>query len=62
MTKSKSSKWYETFFGGLYTAPQMRRLLRKAGFRDVRFFGRSPLGRFTRHSPRMIAVGTKPVK
>ncbi|MBN1555078.1 MAG: methyltransferase domain-containing protein [Phycisphaerae bacterium] len=44
----------------LYTAAEMRRLLRKAGFRDVKFLGRPSLGRFTRHSKRMIAIATKP--
>ncbi|MBN1942079.1 MAG: class I SAM-dependent methyltransferase [Phycisphaerae bacterium] len=46
----------------LYTAPQLRSLLRQAGFRDVQFLGRPPLGRFTRHSKRMIAIATKSLK
>lgn len=46
----------------LYTGAEMRRLLRQAGFRDVQFLGWPPLGRFTRHSRRMIAIATKPVK
>lgn len=44
----------------LYNAAEMRAILRKAGFRDVQFSGRPPLGRFTRHSRRMIAVATRP--
>lgn len=46
----------------LYSAPDMRKLLKKDGFRDIRFLGRPSPGRFTRHSKRMIAVATKPVK
>ncbi len=44
----------------LYDGPALRKLLRKAGFRGVRFYGRPPLGRLTRHSKRVIAVGVKP--
>jgi len=40
----------------------MRRLLRAAGFDDIRFLGRPPLGRFTRHSRRMIAIAARPLK
>lgn len=43
-----------------YNGTEMRRLLRKAGFVNVRFYGRPPLGRFTRHSKRMIVVAEKP--
>jgi ubiquinone/menaquinone biosynthesis C-methylase UbiE len=43
-----------------YDGPALRKLLRAAGFRDVRFFGRPPLGRLTRHSRRLIAVAVKP--
>ena len=43
-----------------YDAPALRKLLRASGFRDVRFFGRPPLGRLTRHSRRLIAVAVKP--
>jgi SAM-dependent methyltransferase len=46
----------------LYTAAELRSLLLAAGFRDIRFFGQRPLGRLTRHSPRMIAIGTRPRK
>ena len=59
-TLSKGSKTETHRFSHcLYSAPEMRALLRRAGFRNVQFFGRSPLGRFTRHSPRMIAIGIK---
>ena len=44
----------------IYNGAEMRALLRAAGFRDVRFFGHPPVGRFTRHSRRMIAIGTRP--
>jgi SAM-dependent methyltransferase len=46
----------------LYDAREMRRLLRKAGFAEVEFFGRKKdcrPTRFTRHSRRMIAVAKK---
>ena len=48
-----------------YTATEMRRLLRKAGFTDVRIYGHNrleelPNPRFTRHSRRMMAVGRRP--
>ena len=44
----------------LYNAAEMRSLLRAAGFRDIRFFDRPPLGRFTRHSRRIIAIAQRP--
>lgn len=46
-----------------YSGPELRALLRAAGFRDIRLFGRTLAGtaRLTRHSRRVIAVGTKPV-
>jgi len=45
----------------IYDAAEMRALLREAGFRDVRLYdGWRPVGPFTRHSRRMIAVGTRP--
>ena len=44
----------------LYNGSEMRRLLRAAGFRDVRLFS-GELGKpFTRHSRRLLAVGLKP--
>ena len=46
----------------VYNGAEIRRLLRQAGFRDIRLFGRPPLGRLTRHSRRFIAIGTKPKK
>lgn len=44
----------------MYTGAEMRRLLTQAGFVDIRLFGRSPLGPFTRHSPRLIALARRP--
>ena len=44
----------------LFNGKEMRALLRQAGFRDIKLHGRSPLGRFTRHSWRMMAVATRP--
>ena len=45
----------------IYNGSEMRSLLRAAGFRDIRLFGHPPLGRFTRHSKRVIAVGRRPL-
>ena len=44
----------------LYNGTEIRALLREAGFRDIRFFGHPLVGRFTRHSPRFIAIGKRP--
>jgi ubiquinone/menaquinone biosynthesis C-methylase UbiE len=44
-----------------YNGADIRRLLRKAGFRDITLFGHPPLGRLMRHSRRLIAMGTKPL-
>ena len=46
----------------LYNGSEMRALLRKVGFRDVRLFGYPPLGRLSRHSYRFIAIGRRPKK
>ena len=46
----------------VYNGAEIRALLRQAGFRDIRLFGRPPLGRLTRHSRRFIAIGTRPRK
>ena len=43
----------------LYNGTEIRALLQAAGFRDIRLFGRPPLGRLTRHSRRLIAVGQR---
>jgi SAM-dependent methyltransferase len=50
------------FSHGLYSGAEMRALLRAAGFRDIQLFGRPPLGRFTRHSRRIIAVAKRGLK
>ena len=44
----------------IYSGPEMRTLLRAAGFLDVELYGYPPLGRLTRHSRRLIAVGRRP--
>ena len=44
----------------IFNGTEMRKLLRAAGFRDIRLYPRPPVGRFTRHSRRLIAVGRKP--
>jgi SAM-dependent methyltransferase len=61
MSKGKKVETHE-FWHRLYNAAEMRSLLWAAGFRDIRFLGRPPLGRFTRHCRRMIAVGTRPLE
>jgi hypothetical protein len=44
----------------IFNGAEIRALLRAAGFREVKLFPNPPLGPFTRHSRRMIAVGSKP--
>ena len=44
----------------IYNGADMRALLRAAGFVDIRLHGWPPLGRFTRHSRRLIAVARRP--
>lgn len=46
----------------MFTGTELRGLLRRAGFREIRLYGRPPLGRFTRHSRRLVAVARKPGK
>lgn len=43
----------------IFNGADMRAILRKAGFRQVELFGHPPLGRFTRHSKRLMAVARK---
>ena len=43
-----------------FNGADMRRLLREAGFREVMLYGHPPVGRFTRHSRRLIAVARRP--
>jgi len=44
----------------IYNGAEMRGLLREAGFRDIQLYAHSPVRRFTRHSPRLIAIGRRP--
>ena len=44
----------------IFNGAEMRAVLRAAGFCDIRLFGFPPPGRLTRHSQRLIAVGTRP--
>ncbi len=58
---TKRTPWYESFFTGLYADvlggdPHTSRA---AGFRKIELLGHPPLAPFTRHSRRLIAVGTK---
>ena len=46
----------------MFNGMEIRSLLRVAGFRDIRLYGRPPVGRLTRHSRRLIALANKPVK
>ena len=43
-----------------FNGTEIRSVLRAAGFRDIRLFGYPPLGRFTRHSRRFLAIGQRP--
>jgi 2-polyprenyl-3-methyl-5-hydroxy-6-metoxy-1,4-benzoquinol methylase len=45
----------------IFSADEMRSLLRAAGFRGIALFGYRPLGRFTRHSVRLVAVCRRPL-
>ena len=44
----------------LFNGTEMRRAMRRAGFVDIHLHGRPPLGRFTRHSRRLMAVARRP--
>ena len=44
----------------LFDGADIRKLLREAGFRDIRLYGHPPVGRLSRHSRRLIAVGVRP--
>ena len=44
----------------IYNGAEMRAMLREAGFREVRLFGYPPLGRFSRHSRRLLGVARRP--
>ena len=44
----------------IYNGAEMRRLLRQAGFRDIQLYTHRPIGRFTRHSKWLIAIGRRP--
>jgi hypothetical protein len=44
----------------LFDAADIRRLLRKAGFRKITLYGLPALGRVTRHSRRIVAVAERP--
>jgi len=43
-----------------FNGTDIRRLLREAGFRETTLFGNPPLGRFTRHSRRLLALARRP--
>ncbi|MBM4039090.1 MAG: methyltransferase domain-containing protein [Planctomycetes bacterium] len=44
----------------IFNGGELRSLLSEAGFRDVRLYPRPPVGPFTRHSRRLIAVARRP--
>jgi ubiquinone/menaquinone biosynthesis C-methylase UbiE len=44
----------------IYSGPELRALLRQAGFGDVALYGYPPLGPLTRHSHRLVAIGQRP--
>jgi hypothetical protein len=43
----------------IFSGGELRALLSEAGFRDVRLYPRPPVGPFTRHSRRLIAVAQR---
>ncbi|MGC9453767.1 MAG: SAM-dependent methyltransferase [Phycisphaerae bacterium] len=43
-----------------YNSTEIRKLLRRAGFRDISLHPNPPGKRFSRHAKRYIAIGTKP--
>jgi len=44
----------------IFNGADIRRLLRAAGFREIELYGYEPLGRLSRHTRRIIAVGRRP--
>ncbi|MHC4562686.1 MAG: class I SAM-dependent methyltransferase [Planctomycetota bacterium] len=44
----------------LYDGAELRAVLRRAGFREIRLYGYPPLGRLSRHRRRLMAVATRP--
>jgi len=46
----------------IFNGTEIRRLLRKAGFRKITLHGWPPVGRLTRHSRRLMAVAARPKK
>ena len=44
----------------IFNGSEMRAVLRQAGFTDIRLYPRPPVGPFTRHSRRLIAVAQRP--
>jgi SAM-dependent methyltransferase len=46
----------------VYDGRDLRSLLQKAGFCDIRLFGYPPLGKLTQHAPRLLAVARRPLR
>lgn len=44
----------------IFNGGELRAVLRQAGFRDIRLYPRPPVGPFTGHSRRLIAVAQRP--
>ena len=44
----------------VFNGADMRKLLRRAGFREVTLYGRPPVGPLSRHSRRLIGVARRP--
>jgi hypothetical protein len=61
MSRGKRSERCRISIIRIFNGADLRRLLHRAGFRDIRLYGFPPVGRFTRHSRRIVAVGRKPV-
>lgn len=58
MSRGKATEQH-TVSMRIFNGAEMRSLLRAAGFESIRLSGHPPLGRFTRHSRRLIAVAQK---
>jgi SAM-dependent methyltransferase len=59
MTRARQRERH-AFSMRLYSAAELRRLLARAGFCDIRVLARPKLGRVTRCTRRMMAIGRRP--
>jgi SAM-dependent methyltransferase len=61
LTEGAKTERYRKSSIRLFNGAEIRSLLRRAGFVNVELYGIPPLGRFTRQSRRLIAVGERPL-